>query len=143
MKQEFMKMDTCPFFNFSDLQARCLSYTACQSIRLLSQIFNNDQCRYGNTHLINCLWVFRILISLTIPHHLTVLHDGEEHGTCYGVKRGSVSRSRTSPNPQTPTTNLHQSKTQITYSNCVRGRFWGMHRIDFVLASNLRFLTVR
>ena len=34
----------------------------------------------------------------------------------------------------------HQSKTQITHSNCVRGRFWGMHRIDFVLAS---FLTIR
>ena len=46
--------------------------------------------------------------------------DGdEEHGICYGVKR------------------------QITHSNCVRGRFWGMHRIDFVLASNLRFLAVR
>ena len=30
----------------------------------------------------------------------------EEHGICYGVKRGSVSRSGTSPNPQTPTPNL-------------------------------------
>ena len=31
---------------------------------------------------------------------------GEVCGICYGVKRGSASRSGTSPNPQTPTQNL-------------------------------------
>ena len=31
-------------------------------------------------------------------------------------------------------THKHQPKTQITCSNCVRGRFWGMHRIDFVFS---------
>ena len=34
----------------------------------------------------------------------------EEHGLCYGVKRGNASRSGTTQNPQTPTPNPHQSK---------------------------------
>ena len=54
--------------------------------------------------------LLRILIptatSADQRHSGTGTHPGEEHGICYGVKRGSVSRSGTSPNPQTPTPNL-------------------------------------
>ena len=41
--------------------------------------------------------------AATQPEHVA---GGEEHDICYGVKRGSASRSGTSPNPQTPTPNL-------------------------------------
>jgi hypothetical protein len=69
--------------------------------------------------------------------------DDKVRGLCYGVKREDASRSGTSQNPQTPTPNLTPTpKTTDHTSNCVRGRFWGMHRIDLVGTSNKRFVTV-
>ena len=75
------------------------------------------------------MWVDPLYSSLNAAMSMPT-HVSEEHGLCYGVKRGAASRSGTSQNPQTPTPNLTPTKNTNHTFYSVRGDFWGMHRID-------------